>query len=84
MADTYFILVFPHNMAGPLATIASAHLCACIPNFMILEYQMGDIPWRDELLSKPVTIKDGYLDLFDESGLGVELNRKAIVKYTVG
>ena len=45
MADTYYIPVAPHNMAGPLATIASAHLCACIPNFMILEYQMGDVPW---------------------------------------
>jgi len=83
MADTYYIPVSPHNMAGPLATIASAHLCACIPNFMILEYQMGDIPWRDELLSKPLPIKDGYLDLFDEPGLGVELNRKAIEKYKV-
>ena len=81
MADTYFIPVAPHNMAGPLATIASAHVCACIPNFMILEYQMGDVPWRDELLSKPLPIRNGFLDLLDEPGLGVALNRKAIVKY---
>jgi len=81
MADTYYIPVSPHNMAGPLATIASAHLCACIPNFMVLEYQLSDVPWRDDLLTTPVPIKGGYLELSEEPGLGVDLNRKAVEKY---
>lgn len=81
MADTYYIPLAPHNMAGPIATIASAHLCACIPNFMVLEYQLGDVPYRDELLTRPVPIKDGYLELWEEPGLGVDFNRKAIKKY---
>jgi galactonate dehydratase len=81
MADTYYIPVSPHNMAGPLATIASAHLCACIPNFMVLEYQLTDVPWRDDLLTSPLPIKDGYLELFEAPGLGVELNKKALEKH---
>ena len=81
MADAYHIPVAPHNMVGPIATIASAHLCACIPNFMILEYQMGDVPWRDELMDSPLPIEDGCLSLSDKPGLGVELNRKALKTY---
>ena len=81
MADAYHIPVAPHNMVGPVATIAGAHLCACIPNFMILEYQMGDVPWRDELLGCPLPLENGYLTLSDKPGFGIELNRKAMAKY---
>ena len=81
MADAYHIPVAPHNMVGPVATIASAHLCACIPNFMTLEYQMGDVPWRDELLGCPLPLENGYLTLSDKPGFGIELNRKALAKY---
>lgn len=81
LADTYYVPMAPHNMVGPIATIASAHLCTCIPNFLILEYQLGDVPWIDELLSHPVDVRDGHLHLTDRPGLGVELNHKAVERY---
>lgn len=37
MADTYFIPTSPHTCGGPLLYICSAHLCAAIPNFLIME-----------------------------------------------
>ena len=81
LADTFYVPIAPHNMVGPVATIASAHLCACVPNFLVLEYQLGDVPWIDELISSPVPIKDGHLDLFTAPGLGVSLNHAAVSKY---
>jgi L-alanine-DL-glutamate epimerase-like enolase superfamily enzyme len=81
LADTYYVPLAPHNMVGPVATIASAHLCACIPNFLVLEYQLGDVPWIDELISRPVPIRDGHLELFDTPGLGVSLNHRAVERY---
>ena len=81
LADTYYVPVAPHNMVGPVATIASAHLCACVPNFLVLEYQLGDVEWIDELISRPVPIRDGHLDLFDTPGLGISLNHAAVQKY---
>ena len=81
LADTYFVPVAPHNMVGPVATIASAHVCLAVPNFMILEYQLGDVEWIDELISSPVPIRDGALHLSDAPGLGVKLNHAAVVKY---
>ena len=55
-ADTYYIPVAPHNMVGPVATLASAQLCACIPNNLVLEYQLGDVPWVDDLLTVPLDV----------------------------
>ncbi len=81
MADAHYVPVAPHNMVGPVATIASSHLCACVPNFLILEYQLGDVPWIDELISRPVPIRDGYLELIGAPGLGVSLNHVAAEKY---
>ncbi len=80
-ADTWHVPVAPHNMVGPIATIASGHMAASTPNFMILEYQMGDVPWIDELLSAPVPIEGGYLMLPQRPGLGFELDHKAVAKY---
>jgi len=37
MADTYFIPTSPHTCGGPLLYIASTHLCAALPNFLIME-----------------------------------------------
>ncbi len=37
MADTYFIPTSPHTCGGPLLYICSVHLCAAIPNFLIME-----------------------------------------------
>jgi L-alanine-DL-glutamate epimerase-like enolase superfamily enzyme len=81
LADTYFVPIAPHNMVGPVATLASAHVCLATPNFMILEYQLGDVEWIDELLSAPVPIRDGHLHLSDAPGLGVSLNHAAVQKY---
>lgn len=80
MADTYYIPMAPHNMVGPVATMASLHLCACIPNLLIMEFQLGDIPWRDDLISKPIPIEKGYLKLPEEAGLGIELNKEEVAK----
>ena len=66
---------------GPVATIASAHVCLAVPNFMVLEYQLGDVPWIDELISAPVPIRDGHLWPGNAPGLGVHLNHAAVQKY---
>jgi L-alanine-DL-glutamate epimerase-like enolase superfamily enzyme len=81
LADTYFVPVAPHNMVGPVATIASAHVCLSVPNFMILEYQLGDVPYIDELISSPVPIRDGALHLSHAPGLGVRLNHDAVARH---
>ena len=81
MADTYFMLTAPHNMVGPVCTMATVQLCACIPNFLVMEYQLGDVPWIDDLISSPIPINKGYLEIPEKPGIGIELNKKEVAKY---
>ena len=80
-ADTYYIPVAPHNMVGPVATLASAQLCACIPNNLVLEYQLGDVPWVDDLLTVPLAVHDGAVQLPTAPGLGAALNHQVAERY---
>jgi galactonate dehydratase len=67
-------LVAPHNPSGPVACLASGHVCATMTNFLILEYAWGEADWRAGLLDPPERIEDGYLVLSDAPGLGCRLN----------
>ena len=80
-AHAYDVLVAPHNCHSPLTTLISAHLCATIPNFKILELDVDDAPWRDELLTHPFEVENGYLKVPDRPGLGSDLVEEALVKY---
>ena len=46
MMEAYNVLLAPHNPNGPLSTLASAHVCASIPNFFRQEFMFNDVPWR--------------------------------------
>lgn len=81
LADTYYIPVAPHDMVGPVATAATLQLCACIPNLLVMEHQMTDVPWRHELTDEPLLVQDGYFELPTRPGLGMALNHDAVRKY---
>lgn len=63
----------PHNWHGGLTTIANAHLVAGIPNRHMLELNQTFNPLKEEIFKEPLTVKKGYMDLFDRPGFGVEL-----------
>ena len=72
------LLVAPHNPSGPVATVASGHVCSTMRNFLILEYAWGEVPWRVDLIMPPEPIQDGYLLLSDAPGLGHRLNPQVV------
>ncbi len=78
MADAYEVNVAPHNFNGHLGSLMSAHLCAAIPNFRVMEIDIEDVPWKDDLVSKPPVIEDGELLMPTGPGWGVEINEDVI------
>jgi len=74
VAELDGIAVSPHNPSGPVATAASAQLCAGLPNFEILEMQWGEAAWRGALVLPPERFENGSIAVPDGPGLGVELN----------
>ena len=78
MADAYELNVAPHNFYGHLCSAISAHFCAIVPNFRVMEIDIDSIPWRDEFVMTPPTIENGEFVLPTGPGWGVEVNEKAI------
>jgi len=73
------LLVAPHGPASPVGNIAAAHVCAGMPNFHILEFSYGEVPWRAGLIDPPEAIaKGGFIELSGRPGFGVELNLRLI------
>jgi galactonate dehydratase len=81
MAHTYETLFAPHNCHSPLTTLVAANVCATVPNFTILELDVDDAPWRDDLLTHPFTVEDGHLLLPDRPGLGSDLIERELARH---
>jgi gluconate/galactonate dehydratase len=82
LGDVHSRPLAPHNIAGPIGTLASAHVCASIPNFLALEWHAASVPFFDELVQtqKPVIV-DGYVDVPDGPGIGAEPDLAACRRY---
>jgi galactonate dehydratase len=72
------VTVAPHNPSGPVATAASVQVCAVVSNFRLLEFQWGEVEWRQDVLNPPERFKDGTIAVPDRPGFGVELNEKVV------
>ncbi len=82
LAELYYIPFAPHNVSSPIGTMASAHVCASVPNFLVLEWHWNERPyWTTIIKEKKDIIKDGYIELTDRPGIGVELDEEVARQY---
>ena len=78
MAEAYEVNCAPHNYYGHLCSAISAHFCAVVPNFRVMEIDIDDVPWRDELFLNAPAIENGELVMPKGPGWGVEVNEAAV------
>jgi L-alanine-DL-glutamate epimerase-like enolase superfamily enzyme len=81
MADVYEVNVAPHNFYGHLASAISAHFCAAVPNFRIMEIDIDGVPWRDEIVDNPPVFENGDYLLPKGPGWGVEPDEAAMRRH---
>ncbi|MDA0748990.1 MAG: mandelate racemase/muconate lactonizing enzyme family protein [bacterium] len=80
IAEAHYVSVAPHNPMGPVATAVNVHFAAATHNFKILEYiTPAGTQWMD-YIQDPYLPKDGYLELRDTPGLGIDVDEKAVSK----
>jgi L-alanine-DL-glutamate epimerase-like enolase superfamily enzyme len=77
-ADLHGILIAPHGVGDGLIGLAAlVHVSATLPkNYIAFEYPVGNPEWWYDIvdgLPEPI-VKDGFIDVWDTPGLGVELN----------
>ena len=81
LAEGAGLITSPHGPASPIGNISAAHVIATIPNFNILEFSFGEVPWRAELIDPPEQVTNSALTLSTRPGLGIQLNEKTAAKY---
>ena len=84
MAHTYYIPVAPHAVTSPIGMMATAHVCAVIPNFYVQEWHWIDSPdlWRNWVKEGEI-IQKGFIVMPERAGLGVEMNEEGAKKAQV-
>ncbi len=73
LAEAYQLNVAPHNYYSHLSTCISASLCAVLPNVRIMEIDVDDVPWREEMVTHVPHIENGYLTIPSGPGWGIEM-----------
>ncbi len=85
LANTYNVPFAPHMVASYLGAMSSAHVCAAVPNFLILEWQIyfHENKMFDEIVTfdGPMLTKDGHIPVKNVPGIGVEINEEGMRKY---
>ena len=76
LANVFQLNVAPHNYYSHLATHMSASLCAVLPNVRIMEIDIDDVPWKDDLTTHVPDITDGYMKIPTRPGWGTDLNEE--------
>ncbi len=84
MAHTYYVPVAPHAVTSPIGMMATAHVCAVIPNFLVQEWHWIDSRdlWRNWVKEGEI-IQKGFIPLPERPGIGVEMNDDAAKKAQV-
>jgi galactonate dehydratase len=81
-AETYYMLMAPHNVCGPVATAAALHLDACTPNFKIQEHFNDFVDgWVKQAVDHYPEVTDGYFNLPQGPGLGLNLREDFIAEH---
>ncbi|WP_207632733.1 mandelate racemase/muconate lactonizing enzyme family protein [Foetidibacter luteolus] len=74
----------PHAWLTDLLTAASLHFNAVLPRSLFLEYNVSDNPMLREIIENPVELdKDGFMPLPQLPGLGININEKAVKRFSV-
>lgn len=81
LAESYELNVAPHNYYSHLSTLHSAHLCASVPNVRIMEIDVDDVPWKDDLVDAPPVVRDGHLEIPTRPGWGADLDEAVARKH---
>ena len=82
MADAHFGMIAPHSAQGPVCSAACVQLNASLTNFFIHEiFDEFNEPWEKHIVTHPVEVVDGYIEVPERPGLGTDLNLEEIARH---
>ena len=79
-AEASLVQVFPHLIGTPVSGAAFTHLAAAIPNYALMESQPPS-EYGSAIVDEPFVEKDGYREILDRPGIGVEIDEEACARF---
>jgi L-alanine-DL-glutamate epimerase-like enolase superfamily enzyme len=73
--------VATHTWSDALTVVANAHVVAALPCGLTVEVDQTGNPFIDRLLTEPLRIIDGQLQLSDAPGWGVQLSQSTVDEF---
>lgn len=70
-----------HTWGDAIALAASVHLSAALQDCILMELDYTYNPLREELLTEPLRLENGYLTPPEKPGLGVEFDPEALRRF---
>ncbi|SFP90868.1 mandelate racemase/muconate lactonizing enzyme family protein [Salibacterium halotolerans] len=91
MAQAYNTMLIPHVWGSGIGLAASMQYIASLPPAPLslnpmepyLEYDQSSHPFREDLIYDAVRMENGKVHIPEKPGIGVEVNRDVIDKYSV-
>ncbi len=82
LAEAHHQGVIPHAVpSGPIATAAHVQLGACVPNFEVQEHVPEERPPWSDVVKRPIPLTEGFFEVPQAPGIGVELNLAGLVNH---
>ena len=82
MAEPYFVVVSTHNYnSTTLGLAATVNASATMPNFLITEYFVNFEELGKDIATTPFEVENGYINLPESPGLGIDLDEESLAKY---
>ena len=84
LANLYYTPFAPHMVASFLGCMASCHVCASVPNFLILEWQSyfhTDPMFKEIVHYEGEWVNNSFITVSEKPGIGVDINEDAMKKY---
>jgi L-alanine-DL-glutamate epimerase-like enolase superfamily enzyme len=78
LAETFEVNCAPHNYYSHLATFISAQWCAAVPNVRILEVDVDDVPWKDDVTTAVPELSAGVMTVPTGPGWGADVNEDVL------
>ena len=75
--------IYLHFLGSGVGLITSAHMMSAINSNGLLETDFNENPLRDSIFNETIKITNGKIYLNNNPGIGFNLNKKIINKYTI-
>jgi D-galactarolactone cycloisomerase len=81
LAAAHHLYCAPHTFSDVLTVAASLHLNAASPNAIVLELDRTYNPLMTDLVTNPLNVHDGVVELPTAPGLGVEIDWEFVASH---